>query len=212
MFTSKEFTNVAKALLAAQKEMGHAVKDSKNPFFKSNYADLNSVLDASKDVLNKHGITILQPHASNEGNEYVETVLLHESGEWLASTTKIEVAKQNDPQALGSAITYARRYGLSSMLGMGAEDDDAEGAMARNKKADYKAVAKTVATSAAETKSVPAVESQAHLNVAGTQQNPNQAASVTNITTPAPKAKTSFRKAAAIPALTVATGSNDDII
>ena len=133
MYTSPTFTKVAAALLSAQKQIGAALKDSKNPYFKSSYADLNSVLGACKEILNNHGVVVLQPHATNERGDFVETVLLHESGEFLASSTKVEVAKQNDPQAYGSAITYASRYGLQSLLGMGAEDDDGEGAMARNK-------------------------------------------------------------------------------
>lgn len=104
--------------------MGSAKKGASNPFFKSKYADLNSVLEAVKEALNSNGITILQPHFSNERGDFVSTVLLHESGEWISSETRLEVAKKNDPQALGSSITYARRYGLQSLVGLPAEDDD----------------------------------------------------------------------------------------
>jgi len=127
MKSSSSVTNISSALLKAQKSMGAAKKDAKNPFFKSKYADLGAVLEACKDALNENGITILQPHSG----DCVETILLHESGEWVSSETKIVVVKQNDPQALGSAISYARRYGLQSLISLPAEDDDAETAMSR---------------------------------------------------------------------------------
>lgn len=123
---------LAQALVKAQSEMGNAVKDSKNPFFKSKYADLNSIREAVLPVLNKHGIAVLQPiHQLENGQSVVRTTLLHESGEMMTSDTKVVVAKQNDPQAEGSGISYARRYGLQSFLNIGAEDDDGEGAMNR---------------------------------------------------------------------------------
>ena len=115
---------IAKALIEAQKEMGNAIKDSKNPFFKSSYADLNSVREACMPSLNKHGIAVIQPIVYVEGKIFVKTVLLHESGEIIESFTEIVYSKQNDAQAQGSGITYARRYGLQSLVCIGAEDDD----------------------------------------------------------------------------------------
>lgn len=132
MIKSDTITKIAIALLKAQRNMTNAVKDSKNPFFKSNYADLNAVREASHGALNTEGIVVLQPVVQNEqGKSFVRTLLLHESGEYLGSDTEIVCAKQNDPQALGSAITYARRYGLQAMVSLGAEDDDGEKAMGR---------------------------------------------------------------------------------
>lgn len=113
------------ALLKAQKEMGNAVKNGTNPHFKSKFADLNSVREAVIPLLNENGILVLQPMVNMEGNEYVKTILLHDSGETIESFTKIVCKAQNDPQALGSAITYARRYGLQSLVCIGAEDEDA---------------------------------------------------------------------------------------
>jgi len=134
MNSSPSVTKIAAALLKAQKEMGDASKGSKNPFFKSSYADLNSVREAVTPALNANGITVLQPMVAREGKQFVQTLLLHESGEWFSSETEVVCAKQNDPQAAGSGISYARRYGLQSFLSVGAVDDDGESAMARPQK------------------------------------------------------------------------------
>lgn len=128
---SESITKIAPALLQAQREFGNAIKDSKNPFFKSSYADLNSVRDAVTPALHKAGIVLLQLNVSENGKNIVRTTLLHESGEFICSDIEIITAKSNDPQSYGSAISYARRYGLSSMLSVGAEDDDSERAMDR---------------------------------------------------------------------------------
>lgn len=131
MEISASILKLAPALLAAQKEMSNAVKDSKNPFFKSSYADLNAIREACTPVLNKFEITVLQPLVQKDGKTYVRTLLLHSSGEFIAGDTEVVCAKQNDPQAQGSGISYARRYGLQSLVSLGAEDDDGEKAMAR---------------------------------------------------------------------------------
>lgn len=115
---------IAAAFIKAQAEMGNAVKDSTNPFFRNKYADLNAVREACLPVLNRFGISVLQPIVQVEGKNFVKTILLHESGETIESLTEILFAKQNDPQAQGSGITYARRYGLQSLVNIGAEDDD----------------------------------------------------------------------------------------
>ena len=119
---------IATALLKAQKEMGTALKDSKNPFFKSNYADLNSIREACMPALNNNGIVVLQPIVNIDGKNFVKTLLLHESGESIEGITEIVYSKQNDAQAQGSGITYARRYGLQSLVNVGAEDDDGNAA------------------------------------------------------------------------------------
>lgn len=131
MNSSTTISKIAAALLAAQKEMGNAKKEAANPFFKSKFADLNSVREAVTPSLHANGISILQLGAAQDGKSFIQTTLLHESGEFISSMTEVVCAKQNDPQALGSAISYARRYGLSAMLSVGAEDNDAEGAMDR---------------------------------------------------------------------------------
>ena len=119
---------IVAALLNAQKQMGNAVKGANNPFFKSKYADLNAVREATMPLLNENGILVLQPMVTIDGVEYVKTVLLHESGETMESFTKILCKSQNDPQAYGSGVTYARRYGLQAFLSIGADDDDGNAA------------------------------------------------------------------------------------
>jgi len=116
--------NIIEALLKAQMEMGTALKDSANPFFKSKYADLNSIREACMPVLNKYGIVVLQPTVVIDGKNYVKTLLLHTSGESMESLTEILYKAIGDAQGQGSGITYARRYGLQSFVNVGAEDDD----------------------------------------------------------------------------------------
>ena len=116
------------ALAKAQTEMGKAFKYSNNPHFKSKYADLGSVMDACLPALNKNGIAVLQPTHDEDGKMYVKTVLVHgESGEIAECRVPLIVAK-NDMQGYGSAVTYARRYGLMSMAGIAPEDDDGNAA------------------------------------------------------------------------------------
>lgn len=124
METSNTITKISAALIKAQMSMGNASKDNVNPFFKSKYADLNSVREACIPALNINGISALQPMVHIAGKNFINTILLHESGEWLSSLTEIIYSKQNDAQAQGSGITYARRYGLQSFVNIGSEDDD----------------------------------------------------------------------------------------
>lgn len=120
---------LADALYKAQQDMERAIKDSSNPHFKSKYADLSSVIDACIPALNKHGISVLQPIIEKDGKEYIETILLHKSGQRTSCFTRI-FYNQNTAQAFGSGVTYARRYGLQSFICLGAEDDDGEKASA----------------------------------------------------------------------------------
>lgn len=128
MEKSESIELIAQALLKAQNQFMTASKDAKNPFFKSKYATLNSVWEAVEKALHDNGLSCLQPIKGN----MVQTVILHTSGQYISSECPIICAKEKDPQALGSAITYARRYALASMLGvMTDDDDDAEKAMNR---------------------------------------------------------------------------------
>lgn len=156
MVSSTSITNISAALLNAQKKMGDATKGSKNPFYKSSYADLNSIREAVTPALNEEGISVLQPTSiSADGSAYVETTLLHSSGEYLTSVFPIVVSKANDAQAFGSAVSYARRYALQSFLSVGAVDDDGEATMGRKASttsyAQAKEAPKVVAEAAAET-------------------------------------------------------------
>jgi hypothetical protein len=121
---------IASALAAAQMQMGKALKQSSNPHFKSKYADLGSVMDACMPALNAVGIAVIQPAGEDEFGRYVETRLIHgESGEMLTCRVPLIVNK-NDMQGYGSAVTYARRYGLITMAGIAPEDDDGNAAAA----------------------------------------------------------------------------------
>lgn len=119
---------IVEALLKAQSEMSNPKKGSNNPYFKSKYADLNAVREAVIPILNNHGIIVLQPTVNVDGKNYIKTVLYHESGESIEGLTEIIYSKANDAQAQGSGITYARRYGLQSLVCIGADDDDGNGA------------------------------------------------------------------------------------
>lgn len=134
MEQSTDISKLAEALAAAQAQMMGAKKDSKNPFFKSEYADLKSVTDAIKEPLNSNGLSWAQlPGNNDKGWPSVTTILMHKSGQFIKSSFALE-PKKNDPQAVGSAITYARRYSLAAICGVYQTDDDAEGSMDRQKK------------------------------------------------------------------------------
>jgi hypothetical protein len=103
--------------------MGKALKQSNNPHFRSKYADLGNVMDACLPALNDNGIAVYQPAGCDDRGEYIATVLIHESGQTLECRVPLIVNK-NDMQGYGSAVTYARRYGLMAMAGIAPEDDD----------------------------------------------------------------------------------------
>jgi hypothetical protein len=119
---------IATALAKAQTNMGKALKQANNPHFRSKYADLGNVMDACLPALNEAGIALIQPTGEDEHGRYVETILIHgESGEQLTCRVPLIVSK-NDMQGYGSAVTYARRYGLMAMAGIAPEDDDGNAA------------------------------------------------------------------------------------
>jgi hypothetical protein len=119
---------IATALAKAQANMGKALKQASNPHFRSKYADLGNVMDACLPALNEAGIALIQPTGEDEHGRYVETILIHgESGESLTCRVPLIVSK-NDMQGYGSAVTYARRYGLMAMAGIAPEDDDGNAA------------------------------------------------------------------------------------
>ena len=119
---------IATALAKAQANMGKALKQANNPHFRSKYADLGNVMDACPPALNAAGIALIQPTGEDEHGRFVETILIHgESGESLTCRVPLIVSK-NDMQGYGSAVTYARRYGLMAMAGIAPEDDDGHAA------------------------------------------------------------------------------------
>lgn len=123
-------------LLAIQKEIGAIKKDSKNPFFKSSYFDINSLLAEVKPILNKHGLVLLQPITASEGCTQAHlTTILMDGKEQLSWSTPIPTLE--DAQKMGSVITYFRRYALQSLLALEAEDDDGETAVGRPTKKAY---------------------------------------------------------------------------
>lgn len=140
--------NIASALVKAQLEMITPKKGSVNPFFKNKYADLNDVLAAVVPALNNNGIVLLQPLVNIEGKNFVKTVLMHESGEVFESLAEIFCKNTNDAQAYGSGVTYARRYSLSSICGIGSEDDDAQKAVQAKPIATAEILAKAKASGA----------------------------------------------------------------
>ena len=130
MKSSESINELATALCAAQSQMGGAVKDSANPFFKSSYADLTSVIKAIKQPFADNGLSYTQFPVNDDSGVGVFTRLMHISGQWLEMEYTLPTVKK-DPQAAGSAITYARRYALQSIAGIPTADDDAESAMLR---------------------------------------------------------------------------------
>ena len=132
MSKSENINELSTALCKAQSEMGGAVKDAKNPFFKSSYADLTSVIKAIKEPFANNGLSYAQFPVTSEGGKGigVKTILMHTSGQFLESEFYLPTVKQ-DPQSGGSCITYARRYALQSMAGIPTADDDAESSMLR---------------------------------------------------------------------------------
>lgn len=121
--TSKLFP----AFVAAQKAMGDLLKTSTNPHFKSKYADLAAVVEAVLPALHANGFGLMQPPHSDGELVQVETILVHESGGYIRSLLGMRPSK-NDPQGVGSTVTYARRYALQSIAGIAPEDDDGNAA------------------------------------------------------------------------------------
>jgi len=121
-----------KHLIEAQKDIDHAVKNAKNPFFKSQYATLEAVIETAKQALNKHGIYFQQVSKEYERGASVETIFYGHGGSLSTGSVQVPTDKF-DPQAYGGALTYARRYSLSLACGISSKDDDGETAMQRDK-------------------------------------------------------------------------------
>jgi len=121
---SNEINELAMALVSAQAEFSAVPKGSTNPFFKSKYAALPDVVASASPVLAKHGLAVSQHIATGmNGSDILVTYLIHTSGQYIAHDMTLHMVK-DDPQAQGSAVTYARRYAYMSVLGLVADDDD----------------------------------------------------------------------------------------
>jgi len=130
---SSSIKELATALSIVQGKLTFAKKDSKNPFFKSNYADLESVWDACRDLLAENGLAVMQfPGEYIDGQMSLRTILTHSSGEWVAQNMSLPVTKP-DAQGAGSAITYMRRYALAAVVGVVQADDDGNDASEKAK-------------------------------------------------------------------------------
>lgn len=127
MRKSDSIAKLAPALVAAQAEVENATKNANNPHFRSQYADLAEIIRTVKPVFTSHGLAIMQMPGLEEGHATVETMLVHESGEWITGMAGAPLAK-SDPQGVGSAITYLRRYSLAALAGIAQEDDDGNAA------------------------------------------------------------------------------------
>ena len=152
MKQSENITDLATALCLAQAQMGGAVKDSNNPFFKSSYADLTSIIKVIKKPLSDNGLSFVQLPITSEGGKGVGviTMLMHNSGQWLQGEYLLPMDKIT-PQGAGSCLSYSRRYALQALLGIPAVDDDSEAAMFRGQPAaqepPQKRVSKTLVQS-----------------------------------------------------------------
>jgi hypothetical protein len=127
MEKSESIKNIAGAMCKAQSEMGGAHKGANNPFFKSKYADLSEVIKVVKEPFANNGLSFVQFPINDCDKIGVETILMHESGEWLSNSFTVKASKQ-DAQGAGSVITYCKRYGLQAVAGIPSEDDDGNNA------------------------------------------------------------------------------------
>lgn len=129
MDKSEQINELATALAKAQGEIENAIKDSNNPHFKSRYSSLANVVDAYQKVFAKYGLALTQHPSFGDGGVAVTSFLSHSSGQWMSSTLTTPLS-QITPQAIGSALTYMRRYAAMAIAGIASEDDDAEAATA----------------------------------------------------------------------------------
>ena len=142
MTHSEQINEIAAAIAKAQGQIKGASTDANNPFFKSKYADLASVWDACRGALSANGLAVIQSPGAIGTSVSVDTLLTHSSGQWIAGTVSV-TAREDTPQAIGSAITYLRRYALQSFAGVApeAEDDDGNAASAKSNTAKVTPVA-----------------------------------------------------------------------
>ena len=141
MKKSETLTEFSKAFAKTQQEMKQPLKDANNPFFKSKYVPLENVVEAITESASKNGLSFTQfPSSDEAGNVTVGTLVMHSSGEWIEyDPIKMKPVK-NDPQSIGSAITYAKRYALSAIFGITSDQDDDGNEATQTKKQQPKKV------------------------------------------------------------------------
>ena len=141
MKKSETLTEFSKAFAKTQQEMKQPLKDANNPFFKSKYVPLENVVEAITESASKNGLSFTQfPSSDEDGNVTVGTLVMHSSGEWIEyDPIKMKPVK-NDPQSIGSAITYAKRYALSAIFGITSDPDDDGNEATQTKKQQPKKV------------------------------------------------------------------------
>lgn len=127
---SGAINELATALVAVQAEIRDAEKNSLNPHFKSQYANLESVIAATREPFAKHGLVVVQQSSIEDQKPVLVTTLIHTSGQWMRSVMPI-MNERNTAQGLGSGLSYARRYSLSAIAGISQTDDDGETASAK---------------------------------------------------------------------------------
>lgn len=132
---SESIIELSKALVKFNAKVGKVSKDASNPFFKNKYATIDNIIEEVRPILAEFGLSILQLPSGDGTSVQISTLLIHESGEWLESETLTMKPTKNDPQGMGSAITYARRYSLQSFLTLntGEDDDGNNASQQRNK-------------------------------------------------------------------------------
>lgn len=135
MRTSDQINQIYPAFIKAQGEMENLKKDSKNPFFKSQYSSLEVVLETVQPVFENHGIAIMQGSGTSPIGINIITRLIHESGQWIETDFPMPLAKQ-DSQAAGSATSYGRRYALKAICSLAEVDDDGQSSSDQNPKDD----------------------------------------------------------------------------
>ncbi len=124
MKTSESISKISAALVKAQGELNAVSKDGNNPHFRSKYATLQNIVESTRDTLRKHGLAVVQTFNETDGTYIsLNTTVLHESGEYITGTFSMRPTKA-DPQGLGSATSYARRYCYSAAIGIVTDDDD----------------------------------------------------------------------------------------
>lgn len=122
--TSQEIDQISPALIKAQGQIKTVTLNKVNPHFRSKYADLSAIREACREPLAANDLAVIQAPATTDGKVTLTTMLLHTSGQWIKSCLELKPERAETPQAVGSAITYARRYTLASLLGIVADEDD----------------------------------------------------------------------------------------